>query len=395
MTWMIIGTIASIIILLPQRSRRFLTQFFLFLVTPFRDLASCCGQYMDNLSSNGQKLLKCAGIQSSYFTRAVGSMIVFTITLICLFADLEIIVLSLDAMGLGNGMEGLFTSIGLNPADAMGIALIGASVVWGAVLMDIFKVTKWLPESFIENPLFNKALLYIGIAIISLSLIALVGLASYRYNSLSLSEAELSNLGSNDQGGFELALLSAEKSTLILSIFIIISVSMLMTSIVGFSLLPTVKMVLACVALVIFLIPVVLFFALGKLFESLITLLYNIVLSFFNILIGLSNGVNQQLRKLTRVDDSIDDDEQVAEVGGRSQGNTLAEHVERPNVNSNRTHQQNSPNQESFPVSDENSEVDSQNQGNKIDQESIQPEANSDFDESGFNPLSEEERANV
>jgi len=317
--------------------------------------------------------------------RAIGSLMILSITIICILADLDMIILSLDAMGLGSGKGGIFTSLGINPADAMGIALIGSSIVWGALLLDIFGITTWIPENLIENAAFRKVILIIGVSMILLATVALAGLASYRFSSINFDEAEMENITNLNLNPNEITLMTSEKSGIVHFIFVFISIFTLLTSIIGAILLPSALLVIVCILLGILMSPVAICFFIFNLFDRLVTLLFNITLAAFNLLTGIFNGLSQVLQKKLNVDDTVEDLPEETQnqdtspllfpsrVNSGNENRELRREV--TTQNSEITHAQSDTEQ-----NDVDEQIDENNQEAPLDV----PQG---FDESGFNPL--------
>jgi hypothetical protein len=232
-------------------------------------------------------------------------VIIFFITALSLIADLDLIVLTLQAIGLGSGKKGVLASIGFNPADCIALALIGGAAMMGILFMEYW-MPGWLPDSMTKSKTICKVLMALSAVMLVFAMIAVGQLAKVRAEASDISEAQLAEM----INGGQLASDSIADSPLTKPgartyLFIFISVLTLINSVIGVFVFPSVVMILVCLFLATLLVPIGIVSFVTNLLDRLVTLLFNFCLAILNIVQGLLNGPNKKLGPLAKVDDSL------------------------------------------------------------------------------------------
>lgn len=305
-TTLIVCTAAAVIILVPQRLRAFLNQFFALLVTPPRELALICSNYLSNYSSMNRRLLQKAGINNNYLQQSIGSLFAFATAVLSILADIDMVILSLEAMNLGNGTaKGIFLSMGVSPAALLTISLLSAITFWGIVCLDAFGVTHWLPETFLknENQKFSNFVKWLSVGIIAFGVVTLIAIAAFRFTAMK-TNSTMAALDNADWS--QLTQIPFQ----VLIVFAFMSVLTLITAIAGAMVMPAVVMLVLVLLLAITLIPTAVGYFIGNLLDRMITLLFNVFISLFNIIEGLFAGLSRFIKRVGRINDSVEEPEE-------------------------------------------------------------------------------------
>ncbi len=372
-----------VIVLVPQRIRFALNQTFAFLVIPFRDLSMVTGNYIFNYPNRSRRLLNSSGIsESPYFGKAIGTIIITAVTLISIFADLELIILTLSGvLQVQKGMA-ITEFLALKPAECMAIALIGGVAMLGILFFDYFKQTL-LPDNMIWGQKIRKIVMYISAIMLVLGLISMGLLAKYRSNAAELAISsniegiENKAAGSDTENSEVSYLKSAEQTFIRTYLFVYIALLTLVNGIMGFLALSPFFGLFICFLLALLLIPIGVIFFFSNMMDRLITLLFNISVAVFNVIQGVFNGLSNIMNRLLNIDDTVAEENFVQETNPNEiqRGFTTRQAQMDHNIN------QNQPQQEQ---QDRTENIDNQPYEDQSRQQAEEAVTNA-----GFNPLEE------
>lgn len=305
-----------IIVLVPQRLRFALNQVFAFLVIPFRDLSTVTGNYIFNYPDRSRRLLNSAGIsQPPYFGKSVGTLIVTAVTIISIMADLELVILTLEGVGIGESGDSLAALMPLKPAVCMAIALIGGAAMLGILFFDYFKPVL-LPDNMVWPPEVAKKVMLTAAVMLIGAVIAMGVLAKFRSNIVNAENdnvAAVTEFTGNPGAAGAIdsldssTLNSSEQSYIRTYLFVYIALLTLVNGILGFLVLSPFSGLLTCLLLAVLLIPVGVAFFISNMMDRLITLLFRIFVAVFNVIQGLFNGLTTLLNEPLGIADTVEE----------------------------------------------------------------------------------------
>lgn len=292
-TLLFVGSVA-----VPVRTQQLLNQIFAFLIAPVTVLLGYTQQFIGGFRSRNQKILVAGGIRSEYTQRAIGSVLVFLISLTALLCDIDLVVLTLQALEItapSKDTISLLHLVGVNfsPAELLAVAIIASASAWGIFLLDAIKRTTFLPNFLFdgESILFSRVISVISIIMVLLSLSILIALAFVRWDALNFDPTAIDVTGpvGND----------------VLFVFIGTTILAFFTSMITF--LVAVAFI-SCIAVFghsLLLPPVFIFHVVLSIIQQIATLAYNLFLAISNMIAGLTASVRERLhRNRTVVDDA-------------------------------------------------------------------------------------------
>lgn len=318
----------AVIILVPQRIRFALNEMFAFLDTPFRDLSAVTGGYIFNYPNRSRRILNSAGISNPpYFGKAIGTIIVTAVTLISLMADLELVILTLEGVGIGEKGKEIVSLMPLKPAECMAIALIGGAAMLGIVFFDYFRPVL-LPDTMVWSRNIGKVLMLISAVMLIGAVIALGALAKFRASTIdytidknisTMTEINQNPDASDDMDNAALSGLNSPLQSYIRTyLFVYIALLTLVNGILGFLVLSPFSGLFICFLLAILLAPVAVIYFISNMMHRLITLMFNIFVAVFNVIQGVFNGLSSIMIRIFNIDDTVQErnDAGEAEAGG-------------------------------------------------------------------------------
>lgn len=342
----------TIIILVPQRIRFALNEIFAFLVIPFRDLSSVTGGYIFNYPNRSRRMLNSAGIlQPPYFGKAIGTIIVTAVTFISLMADLELVILTLEGVGIGEKGKSIVSLMPLKPAECMSIALIGGAAMLGILFFDHFKPVL-LPDTMVWPEKIGKAVMLTSAIMLIGAVIAMGALAKFRASTIDVTInkniSTMTEINQNPEvpGDMDNVVLSDLNSPLQSHIrtylFVYIALLTLVNGILGFLVLSPFSGLFLCFLLGVFLIPVGVIYFISNMMERLITLMFNISVAVFNVIQGVFNGLSRIVNDKLNIDDTVQQENDTGETQADERQRGFTAHQPQPvnDTNPNQTHPQ-------------------------------------------------------
>jgi len=237
--FLIIAGICAVLsaILVPTRFRYLINDIFNFLLTPVRVIQRYSGTFWQNLTRWCKKILSLSNIKKNHMMQALACVFFTAVAFISVLADLEIVVLTLQALGVAG--ESLELDYFVDLASAMAISMMGGLTLFGIIALDSFHITKWLPLPFEESEWSSKTMAVISIFIIVGGIVTLGYMAKYRAEALS-KPVELSELVDKQRidTSSSVQSIEGETKTTVALLFTFISVVSLLTAIAGLACFP-------------------------------------------------------------------------------------------------------------------------------------------------------------